>query len=189
MKHINLLAILAISLSTCIPCHIFGQNLAIKNNILYDFNGTLNLGGEIKCNDNYTFNLNVCYNPWEFGENKKMKLLLFQPEYRKWFNEAFFGSFVGLQAHYGLYNYGKTTPFTTIKENRYQGTLIGCGVSYGHQWILSPFWSIEASISLGYMHLDYKKHQPDKGGALLEKSRSNYWGPTQAGISIVYFIQ
>mgnify|MGYP000809631531 CR=1 FL=1 len=104
-------------------------------------------------------------------------------------NETFIGSFFGVQAHFAQYNFGGTTPFTTVKNNRYQGNLIGCGVTYGHQWLLSTFWSLEASISVGYAHLTYDKYGPAKGDALIEKSHSNYVGPTQLGISFIYFIQ
>ena len=66
-----------------------------------------------------------------------MKHILIQPEYRWWLNETFIGSFFGVQAHFAQYNFGGTTPFTTVKNNRYQGNLIGCGITYGHQWLLS----------------------------------------------------
>lgn len=55
-----------------------------------------------------------------------MKHILIQPEYRWWLNETFIGSFFGVQAHFAQYNFGGTTPFTTVKNNRYQGNLIGC---------------------------------------------------------------
>lgn len=32
-----------------------------------------------------------------------MKHFLLQPEYRKWFNEAFYESFIGTQAYYALF--------------------------------------------------------------------------------------
>ena len=59
----------------------------------------------------------------------------------------------------------------------------------GYQWIISPQWNLEAGISLGYAHLNYKRYGQSEGAALLEKSSCNYWGPTQAGISIIYFIR
>lgn len=189
MRHSYILITVILALCFCSSEKAQAQSLAVKSNLLYDITGTLNLGGEIKCSDAQSFCLNLSYNPWESGENKKMKLFLIQPEYRKWLNETFIGSFVGIQAHYGLYNFGKSTPFTTVKNNRYQGTAVGVGITYGHQWILSSYWSLEASLSMGYMHLNYKKYEPQEGGALLDKSRSNYWGPTQASVSIVYFIQ
>ena len=200
------------------------QSIAVKSNVLYDLTGTFNLGGEIRCDDTHSFNLSVNYNPWNLGENKKMKHILIQPEYRWWLNETFIGSFFGVQAHFAQYNFGGTTPFTTVKNNRYQGNLIGCGITYGHQWLLSTFWSLEASISVGYAHLTYAdtpryeeiieglpckvityglehdaqyqaaditydKYGPAKGDALIKKSHSNYVGPTQLGISFIYFIQ
>lgn len=183
------LFIIAIMLAAFSPDAASAQSIALKSNLLYDFTGTLNLGGEIRCGDNHSFSLSVNYNPWEFGENKKMKHILIQPEYRWWLNETFVGSFIGAQAHFAQYNFGGTTPFTTIKNNRYQGNLIGCGVTYGHQWALSTFWSLEASVSVGYAHLTYDQYGPAKGDAFIRKAHSNYFGPTQIGISFIYFIQ
>lgn len=172
-------------------CHgkVFSQSIAIKSNTLFLLTGTLNAGGEIRCDDHHSLQLNLNYNPWDWGENKKMKHFLVQPEYRYWFDETFFGSFVGLQAHFAQYNFGSMTPFRTIKNNRYQGNMIGCGVTYGHQWLLNAFWSVEASISVGYAHLKYDKYGPMKGDELIKHAHSNYFGPTQIGISFVYFIQ
>lgn len=187
MRH-SYLFIIAIMLAVMTPRIAPAQSIAVKSNVLYDLTGTLNLGGEIRCDDTHSFNLSVNYNPWNLGENKKMKHILIQSEYRWWLNETFIGSFFGVQAHFAQYNFGGTTPFTTVKNNRYQGNLIGCGITYGHQWLLSTFWSLEASISVGYAHLTYDKYGPAKGDALIEKSHSNYVGPTQLGISFIYFI-
>lgn len=177
------------------------QNIAIKSNLLYDLTTTLNIGGEIRCGDSQTFNLSASYNPWSFGGNKKMKLFLLQPEYRKWLNEAFLGSFIGFQVHYALYNFGGMLPWgfgngkmlgienKHIATNRYQGNLAGFGISYGYQWMISPQWNMEAGLSLGYAHLNYKRSGQPKGAPLIEKSNCDYWGLTQIGISLVYFIR
>ncbi len=188
MRHLYLF-IIACMLIAAFPGEAASQSIAIKSNVLYDVTGTINLGGEIRCDNKHSFHLGINYNPWNRGENKKMKHFLIQPEYRYWFDETFIGNFVGVQAHFAQYNFGGTTPFRTVKDNRYQGNLIGVGVTYGHQWILSPFWSLEASLSLGYAHLTYDKYGPAKGDALIEKSHANYVGPTQIGISFIYFIQ
>ena len=184
-----------------LPANLCGQSLAIKSNLLYDLTTSLNLGGEIRCDDTHTFSLSVNYNPWNFSGNKKMKHFLVQPEYRKWLNEAFTGSFIGLQVHYALYNFGGMLPWgfgngkmlgienRHIANNRYQGNLAGFGISYGYQWMISPQWNMEAGISLGYAHLNYKRYGQPSGAPLIEKSNCNYWGLTQIGISVVYFIQ
>ncbi|GAA6257454.1 DUF3575 domain-containing protein [Bacteroides sp. f07] len=181
------LVVLFIFIASILPApNLCGQNIAIKSNLLYDLTTSLNLGGEIRCDDTHTLSLSVNYNPWSFGNNKKIKHFLIQPEYRKWFNEAFAGSFIGLQFHYGLFNSGGIFPSA---NNRYQGNLAGFGISSGYQWMISPQWNLEAGISLGYAHLNYKRYGQPAGAPLIEKSSYNYWGPTQIGISVVYFIQ
>ncbi|WP_175630757.1 DUF3575 domain-containing protein [Bacteroides acidifaciens] len=181
--------------------NLCGQNIAVKSNLLYDLTSSFNLGGEIRCDDTHTLSLSVNYNPWSFSNNKKMKHFLVQPEYRKWFNEAFAGSFIGLQLHYALFNFGGMLPWgfgdgkmlgvenRHITNNRYQGNLAGFGISYGYQWMISPQWNLEAGIALGYAHLNYKRYGQSAGAPLIEKSNCNYWGATQIGISVVYFIQ
>lgn len=97
MRH-SYLFIIAIMLAVMTPRIAPAQSIAVKSNVLYDLTGTLNLGGEIRCDDTHSFNLSVNYNPWNLGENKKMKHILIQPEYRWWLNETFIGSFFGVQA-------------------------------------------------------------------------------------------
>ena len=99
----------------CMPQELLSQEIAMKSNVLYDLTTTLNLGGEIRCSKRRTIHLSLNYNPWEFGNNKKMKHFLIQPEYRWWFENAFTGSFIGVQAHFAQYNFGGMTPFTTVK--------------------------------------------------------------------------
>ena len=157
------LAIIAFVACILPASNLCGQNIAIKSNLLYDLTTTLNMGGEVRCDDTHTISLSLNYNPWNFGGNKKMKH----------FNN---GKMLGIENR-------------QIAHNRYQGNLAGFGISYGYQWIISPQWNLEAGISLGYAHLNYKRYGQSEGAALLEKSSCNYWGPTQAGISIIYFIR
>lgn len=166
--------------------NLYGQSIAVKSNLLYDLTSSLNIGGEIRCDDTHTFSLSVNYNPWNFKGNKKIKHLLIQPEYRKWLSgEVFMGSFIGFQAHYTMFNFGGILP----ANNRYQGNLVGCGITYGYQWMISPKWNLETGVSLGYARLNYKNHEQPSGAPLIEKTHYNYWGPTQIGIALVYFIQ
>ena len=89
---------------------------------------------------------------------------MLQPEYRKWFDRVFMGSYIGFQLHYALFNFGGMLPWgfgngkmlgienRQIANNRYQGNLAGFGISYGYQWMISPQWNLEAGLSLGYAH-------------------------------------
>ena len=149
------LAIIAFVACILPASNLCGQNIAIKSNLLYDLTTTLNMGGEVRCDDTHTISLSLNYNPWNFGGNKKMKHFLLQPEYRKWFNEVFTGSFIGFQLHYALFNFGGMLPWgfnngkmlgienRQIAHNRYQGNLAGFGISYGYQWILAKHWKYQ----------------------------------------------
>ena len=152
------LAIIAFVACILPASNLCGQNIAIKSNLLYDLTTTLNMGGEVRCDDTHTISLSLNYNPWNFGGNKKMKHFLLQPEYRKWFNEVFTGSFIGFQLHYALFNFGGMLPWgfnngkmlgienRQIAHNRYQGNLAGFGISYGYQWILAKHWNLEGDM-------------------------------------------
>ena len=104
------LAIIAFVACILPASNLCGQNIAIKSNLLYDLTTTLNMGGEVRCDDTHTISLSLNYNPWNFGGNKKMKHFLLQPEYRKWFNEVFTGSFIGFQLHYACSILEECTP-------------------------------------------------------------------------------
>lgn len=69
MRH-SYLFIIAIMLAVITPRIAPAQSIAVKSNVLYDLTGTLNLGGEIRCDDNHSFNLSVNYN-LESGRKQK----------------------------------------------------------------------------------------------------------------------
>ena len=192
------LAIIAFVACILPASNLCGQNIAIKSNLLYDLTTTLNMGGEVRCDDTHTISLSLNYNPWNFGGNKKMKHFLLQPEYRKWFNEAFTGSFIGFQLHYALFNFGGMLPWgfsdgkmlgienRQIAHNRYQGNLAGFGISYGYQWILGKHWNLEGNIGIGYARVKYEQFECKTCGEKVKEGHKNYVGPTKAAVSLIY---
>lgn len=178
------------------------QRLAVKSNLLYDATSTINLGFEFATARNWTIELSANYNPWTFSDNKKMKLWMLQPELRWWTCQRFTGHFIGVHALGGAYNWGGMLPWgfrngkmlgfienKQIQNNRYQGWIIGTGVSYGYQFIVSNRLSFEASIGLGYARISYDRYACHKCGSYLGSGRQNYFGPTKIGLSIIYFIK
>lgn len=197
-KHVTL--IILIALLAAIPA--LAQKTAVKSNLLYDATTTLNLGAELALSDKYTLDVSASYNPWTFKNDRKMKLWLLQPEARYWFCEKFNGHFLGAHLHGGQYNWGGMLPWGSgngkmfgvikdrhIQENRYQGWLLGAGVSYGYQWILSKRWSLEANIGVGYASLSYTRYPCGTCGSKTGDGHKNYFGPTKAGISLIYIIK
>lgn len=167
--------------------------VALKSNLLYDATSTLNIGVEFKTGKHTTLDLPLSFNPWTFSGNKKLKHWLAQPEYRYWFCEPFTGHFLGLHAHGGQFNIGGIElpwkAFPTLKDHRYEGWFVGGGISYGYQWILGNRWSIEATVGVGYTYFDYDKYQCETCGKKLKSGNKDYWGPTKAGLSLIYIIK
>lgn len=162
--------------------------VGVKTNLLYVATTTPNLGVEFGLSPKLTLDISANYNPWAFSNNKKIKHWLVQPELRYWFCERFNGAFVGLHAHYAEYNVGGIK-MLGLKNVRYEGNLYGGGVSVGYHWILNKRWSLEATIGAGYAYLDYSKYKCEKCGDKLKDGNRNYWGPTKAGVNLIYMIK
>lgn len=168
--------------------NVSAQRVGVKTNLLYDATTTLNLGLEIGLAPKWTLELPVNYNPWDFSKNRKLKHWGIQPEARYWFCEKFNGHFLGLHAAVAGYNVGGLKVFG-LNEHRYEGYLYGGGLSYGYQWILNKHWSIEATVGIGYIHLDHSKFPCEECAEKLGDYTKNWFGPTKAGISIIYIIK
>ena len=173
---------------------LLAQNIAVKSNLLYDFTATLNLGVEVKFAPKWTADLSGNYNPFSFSNDKKWKHWMLQPELRYWFCEAFNRHFVGLHLLGGVFNTGNiNTPslislFPTDKGYRYEGEMVGAGLSYGYHHVLSPRWSLEYSLDLGWMQADYEKYECPHCGDHLNDGQKDFFGVTKAAVSLIYML-
>ncbi|MCD7899129.1 MAG: DUF3575 domain-containing protein [Bacteroides sp.] len=170
----------------------YSQNFAIKNNLLYDATLTPNLGFEFGLSKKSTLDINAGYNPFTFSKGKSLKHWAVQPEYRYWTCEKFNGSFWGFHLHGGEFSFaGIKLPFgmfPSLRDYRYEGFFLGGGISFGHQWILSKRWNLEASIGAGYAHIKYDKYPCRDCGPKIKSGHYNYFGPTKAVVSFIYII-
>lgn len=170
-----------------------GENSApqvlIKTNLLHDVTSTLNAGVELGLNERFSLDLPFSYNPWKWGNDRYWKHFLVQPELRYWKKHQPSGHFFGVHAHYGVYNVSRLPDFIfsdDMASHRFEGWLVGAGVSYGYRWRIAPRWNLEATLGLGYAYVDYDKYSL---GACAEKSAFgtyNYFGPTRAGVSLSF---
>lgn len=172
---------------------MLGQSVAIKNNLLYDAALTPNIGLEFGISPKSTINIHAGYNPFEFGDRKQMKHWVVQPEYRYWLCDKFNGTFLGLHLHGGEFSVSNMKlPFgflSQLEDHLYEGVFYGAGISIGHQWILSRRWNIEASIGAGFARIDADKYPCAECGSKIKSDSYNYFGPTKASISLVYFLR
>ncbi len=184
--------IIAICLFTCSVFAVMAQDFNVKTNLLYDATATINLGAEVKLNNKSTIDVSGSYNNWTFSDNKKWKHWTVQPEYRYWLCESFNGSFFGVHALVGQFNFNKVKlPFglyPDLQNYNYQGDFFGGGLSYGYQWILSNRWALELSVGAGYLYINYDKYPCNGCGTKLDEGHENYVGITKAEVGVVYFI-
>lgn len=83
---------------------------------------------------------------------------------------------------------GVTLGIKDLERYRYEGSLVGGGVSVGYQWAFARRWGVEASLGVGYMLLDYRKYYAGACGALVKQAKRHYIGPSKASVSIIYYI-
>ena len=169
----------------------FAQKLAVKSNIPYIATGSPNIGLELGISQKFTLDVNYGINPFTFGDNKKWKHWLAQPEMRYWFCERFYGHFIGLHAGVGEYNISnvKIPTVNNSQDFRYEGWAAMGGFSYGYSWILGGRWNMEATLGIGLVYTDYKKFECPECGKHLGESNKTFIAPTKAGINIIYLLK
>ena len=187
MKRCLILLMLFASLS------LSAQNWAVKTNLLSDATASVSLGVEAGLSPRWTVDVSGSFNGWTFHDNKKWKQLSFQPEARYWFCEAFNGHFVGAHLLGGIYNMGNWntdftflgTDFSQLQDHRFEGWMLGAGIVYGYQWMLSKHWSVEAEIGIGYVYSQYDKYDCATCGETYERDKPHHYvGPTKLALSL-----
>lgn len=181
-----------IILISCLPAPFFAQQAVVKTNLLYWTTGTPNLSMELATGRKHSIAVAGGFMPWKYSDTKKLKHWLVQPEFRYWPCETFNGHFWGIHALGGQFNAGGISLplgiFPALKESRYQGWAAGAGLSYGYHWMLNRKWSLEFSLGLGYLYIDYKKYKCVQCGKAQKESHRNYVGPTKAAINLIYVL-
>lgn len=170
---------------------VSAQKMAIKTNMLYDLTTTLNLGVELAINPKWTADLSGNYNPFNLGNDRKMKHWLIQPEARYWFCEAFNGHFVAIHALGGSFNVANLDlkVFPSTINNRYQGDMFGAGIGYGYQFILNNRLNLGLEIGGGWIQARYDKYECAHCGTWIKSGRKNYFGITKAAVSLIYILK
>lgn len=164
--------------------------LAVRTNVLYDAMLLPTLGVEWRINRNVGIKLDGSLAWWGGSSDKVQKMWLLNPEVR-WYLLRDKRFYVGASGNYGQYNMYKY-PIGSIvsKDTGYQGSMWSAGVTVGYQLYLSRHFSVDFNLGLGYTRFDYDTFGITDGVRVYkERDRTkNFWGPTQAGISLVWTI-
>lgn len=192
----KLLTLLILSLTAVSSAMAQGE-VGVKTNLLYGAGAfTPNLGVEIGLGRRTTLDISGGYNWFNLdgkkNDNKKLVHWMVQPEFRYFLCEKFNGHFFGVHALYSQYNIGgHNLPMLFGKGSdayRHEGWAAGAGISYGYQLMLGRSWNLEFNIGVGYAQLKYDKYDCPKCGEKVGTETKHYFGPTKAGVSLIWII-
>ena len=192
MTQLKKFSLFLLMLATSVLSH--AQYAGIKTNIIGDALASPNLAVEIGLAPKWTLDLSGELNLWTINSHK-WKHWVVQPEARYWLCERFAGSFFGLHALGGQYNFGHIknginflgSDFSRLTDHRFQGWGVGAGIAYGYAWLLSEHWNLEAEIGIGWIFTKFDEYDCEdcvrKTGSNL---KHNYFGPTKLSLAIEY---
>jgi hypothetical protein len=162
--------------------------LAVRTNLLYDAFLTPTLGIEWRASRNIGIKLDGSLAWWGDSKGKVQKMWLVSPEVR-WYlldNKRFY---VGVGGNYGEYNIYKGMVGDLFSDDTgYQGKLWNAEAVVGYQLKLSRAFSLDFNLGLGYTHFEYDNFNViNEVRVYKDRDKTkNFWGPTQAGISLIW---
>lgn len=177
---------------------------AVRTNVLYDALLLPTVGVEWRVNRDWGVRLDGSLSWWGGKHGKVQKIWLLNPEVR-WYLLRDKRFYVGVSGNYGRYNlYKYALGGLFSKDTGYQGSLWSAGAVVGYQLRLSRRFSVDFNLGLGYTRSEYDSFTLDKteirtpgedfpeirhDRVYKERNKTrNCWGPTQAGISLVWTI-
>lgn len=152
-------------------------NFSVRNNLLYDISGAVNLGFEVPLSKHWTIGGNVGLKPWprfyawEWHKDTQAKWrhILFVPEVRYWKDQVFKGHFFGADLLWTHYNVGGVRfplgLYPDAHKYRLQGDFYGLGLFYGYSWWIGRHFRLEAEAGLAAGYADAKKYECRDCGA------------------------
>lgn len=163
---------------------------AVRTNVLYDAMLLPTLGVEWRVNRDLGVKLDGSLSWWGGEHGKVQKIWMLSPEVR-WYLLRDKRFYAGVSGNYGEYNvYKYMLGGVLSKDTGYQGKCWNVGLTLGYQLYLSRTFSVDFNLGLGYTRSEYDSYGVTDG-VRVYKERNNskhFWGPTQAGISLVWTI-
>lgn len=157
---------------------------SLRTNLLYWAVATPNLGMEWKPSSSFGVLVNGAWSHWIWsGEGKHHRTWLVQPEIRWYLGESRHW-FLGMEGHAGEFNF-------KFGDTGYQGDIIGGGITGGYRLRLNRSFDMDFSLGLGYTNLKYESYYRSNDVMVCKEGglEKNAFGPTQAGISLIWKIK
>ena len=154
--------------------------LSLRANLLRWATLTPDLGLEWRIAPSVGIAVNGSWTSWSWnGKDRRYALWEVMPEVR-WYIGKEKRGYLGAMFKAGQFNY-------KLSATGRQGDLMGGGITGGYQLRLSDALSLDFNVAVGCLHADYEKYEVIDGVRVRAgKETKNWWGPVNAGVTLVW---
>ena len=155
-------------------------HFALRANLLRWATLTPDLGLEWRVHPSWGILVNGSWTSWSWnGKDRRYALWEVMPEVRYYTGKEKRG-YLGVMFKAGQFNY-------KLSGTGRQGDLMGGGITGGSQLRLSDALSLDFNVAVGCLHADYEKYEVIDGVRVRAgKETKNWWGPVNAGVTLVW---
>ena len=166
--------------SESLPTGEVGGAFSLRANLLRWATLTPDIGIEWRINRLWGILVHGSWTSWSWN-NKDRRYALWEvsPEVRCYLGKERRG-YLGAMYKAGSFNY-------KLSATGRQGDLMGGGITGGYQLPLNDALSLDFNLAVGCLHADYEKYGVTDGVRVRqEKENKNWWGPINAGVTLVW---
>ena len=155
-------------------------HLSLRANLLRWATLTPDLGLEWRICPSFGIAVNGSWTSWTWSDkDRRYALWEVAPEIRYYMGEKKTW-YLGAMFKAGQFNY-------KLSETGKQGDLMGGGITAGYQLRLNKALDLDFNLGLGYLNADYEKYEVIDGVRVRRGNETkDWWGPTNAGVTLVW---
>ena len=154
--------------------------ISLRANLLRWATLTPDLGVEWRICPSWGIAVNGSWTSWSWNDkDRRYALWEVAPEVRYYMGEKK-AWYLGAMFKAGQFNY-------KLSETGKQGDLMGGGITAGYQLRLNKALALDFNLGLGYLNADYEKYEVIDGVRVRRGNETkDWWGPTNAGVTLVW---
>ena len=154
--------------------------ISLRANLLRWATLTPDLGVEWRICPSWGIAVNGSWTSWSWNDkDRRYALWKVAPEVRYYMGEKK-AWYLGAMFKAGQFNY-------KLSETGKQGDLMGGGITAGYQLRLNKALALDFNLGLGYLNADFEKYEVIDGVRVrCGNETKNWWGPINAGVTLVW---
>lgn len=173
----------AVQTAESLPTEKAGGSFSLRANLLRWATLTPDLGLEWRIGRSWGVMLHGSWTSWSWnGKDRRYALWEVSPEVRCYLGKGKRG-YLGGMYKAGQFNY----KFSSMGK---LGDLTGGGITGGYRLLLNDVLSMDFTLAAGCLHVDYERYEVVDGIRVRKsKDSKNWWGPVNAGVTLVWTIK